>query len=587
MAPQTSLIGGRARRTRPSSLRTRALPIAAAGALALAGGGAWIASQSGEDEALIAAQRYGAAWERRDWRTMHRLLPPDQRRALPLRRFAELHEQALSTATATALRTGRPRERGDGSYDLPVAVDTRSFGTIRAPVRLEPVEAGEEQRLRWQRALVFPGLRAGEELRTELRLPPRAALLSRDGQALAEGPDRTPEVDPVLAASIVGQVGEPEDEDRAALRRAGVPAGTAVGTSGLERVFEERLRGTAGGELRGGDRTIASRPPSPGRAVRTTLDLDVQRAAVEALGARLGGVVAMRPGTGELLAVAGIAFSGLQPPGSTFKIVTLAAALESGAATASSRYPVETETAIEGRAIQNADRESCGGTLTYSFAESCNTVFAPLGVKVGARDLVAMAERFGFNRPPGVPGAATSTIPEAGEIGDDLAVGVSAIGQGVVQASALQMTVVAATIANGGLRAAPLLDRDAAREAGPRRGMRVVSARTARTIGRMMREVVKIGTGKAAAIDGVAVAGKTGTAELRSTQSQCTPQPPPAPACPPAGATTPEDTTAWFSSYAPAGRPRVAVGVLLVASGQGGQTAAPAAKVVLQAALRR
>ena len=122
-------------------------------------------------------------------------------------------------------------------------------------------------------------------------------------------------------------------------------------------------------------------------------------------------------------ALAGIAFSAPQPPGSTFKIITAVAGLEQGKVKTSDKFPVETRAVIDGVDLENANGESCGGSFVNSFAHSCNSVFAPLGVKVGAKGLVATAERFGFNPEPSLPGAAKSTIPEPEEIGGPLAVG--------------------------------------------------------------------------------------------------------------------------------------------------------------------
>src|SRR5439155_6190909 len=99
--------------------------------------------------------------------------------------------------------------------------------------------------------------------------------------------------------------------------------------------------------------------------------------------------------------------------------------------------------------------ESCGGTLAQSFAHSRNSVFAPLGVRVGAKGLVAQAERFGWNKPQSIPGALPSTIPPASEIASPLAVGSSAIGQGKVLATPLQMASIAQSIAANGVMTAP------------------------------------------------------------------------------------------------------------------------------------
>ena len=248
-------------------------------------------------------------------------------------------------------------------------------------------------------------------------------------------------------------------------------------------------------------------------------------------------------------------------------------------ATPSSRYPVETAAVLEGVQLENANGEACGGTLLEAFAESCNSVFAPLGARVGARRLVATAERFGFNRDPGLAGAARSTLPAAAEIGDDLAVGSTAIGQGQVLATPLLMAGIAAAIGERGSSAAPTL-----RAGTPPHRRRVVSRAVARTIRRFMRRVVTSGTGVSAAIPGVAVAGKTGTAELRdTTNDDPVPTDPEAPPPPP----DVTDTDAWFTAFAPARRPRLAVAVMLVGQGAGGDTAAPAARAVLEAALGR
>jgi penicillin-binding protein A len=417
------------------------------------------------------------------------------------------------------------------------------------------------------------------------KMPARATLLARDRTVLAKGDDRSSPS--LLAPQVVGQLGPIPPERREELAALGVPPDAEVGVSGLERIFDERLLGTPGGQLVAGARVLKRTSPRQAPAVRTTISLPVEQAAVTALGARLGGVVALQPRTGEVLAFAGIAFSGLQPPGSTFKMITTTGALEAGITKPQKAYPVQQKAVLEGVDLENANGEYCGGTLVLSFAKSCNSVFAPLGVQLGAKRLVATAERYGFNAPPDIAGAAESTIPPADQIGDDLAVGSSAIGQGRVQATALQMATVAAAIGLRGRRPHLSLDYDAAhgREASTERA---TSAKVARTMERLMLAVVRGGTGTRAAIPGVLVAGKTGTAELRTTK-KCVPDPEKPESCPPEDqANDPTDTDAWFAAYAPAGtgRPHVAVGVLLVASGAGGDTAAPAARDVLLAGLK-
>jgi peptidoglycan glycosyltransferase len=372
------------------------------------------------------------------------------------------------------------------------------------------------------------------------------------------------------ASALVGQLGKPGPVQRHRLRPLGFPRNAQVGTSGLELALNQQLAGTPGGILRAGRRTIARSTPRPGQDVRTTIDPAAQKAAVAALGDRLGGAAAIKP-DGQVLALAGIAASDVQPPGSTFKMITLTAVLEAGAARPSTVFPYQTETHLSGVRLENANGESCGGTLVQSFANSCNSVFAPLGAKVGAKKLVSTAEHFGFNQPPDVPGFAESTLPEAGKVGDDLAVGSTAIGQGNVEATALQMAVVAATIGNRGLRPRVRVQLDSKPQY-----TRATTARVARTVGRMMVAVVRNGTGTAAAIPGVTVAGKTGTAELGNTVDQEGNKNPNAP-----------DTDAWFAAFAPVRKPKVAVGVLLVQAGAGADVGAPTARDVLASTLQR
>jgi len=329
------------------------------------------------------------------------------------------------------------------------------------------------------------------------------------------------------------------------------------------------VAGTPGGRLLVGDRAIASTQPRPTEPVRTTIDVGVQQAVTTALAGRFGGIAALDARTGAVRGLAGIAFSAPQPPGSTFKIVTTTAALEEGIVKPSTEFPVATHAVIDGVELDNANRESCGGTFTNSFAHSCNSVFAPLGVEIGAKKLVETAERYGFNADPVLPGAAPSTLPAAEEITSPLELGATAIGQGRVLATPLLLASMAQTIASDGILRPPTLVRG---DAGPE--VRVTSRRVARTIERLMVDVVNYGTGTAASLAPIGVAGKTGTAELEDTTDEDDVE-----------ATPGSDTDAWFTAYAPVNKPELAVAVLLVRQGAGGETAAPAARVVLQAAL--
>jgi penicillin-binding protein A len=327
---------------------------------------------------------------------------------------------------------------------------------------------------------------------------------------------------------------------------------------------------------------LASADPVKGKPVRTTIDPVLQEAAVTALGSAFGGVAVLDAKDGSVLGVAGIAYSSPQPPGSTFKVVTTVAALESGVVKLNDTFPVESSTTVEGREIANAGDAACGGTFVQSFTNSCNTVFAPLGPEIGNDKLVATAERFGWNSEPTLFNAQAtgaimppeSTIPTS--IGDDLDLAVSAIGQGEVLATPLSMASVSQTIAAGGMRSPNPIVSD------PRLGpdaepVRVTSRKIAATVRDLMVGVVSNGTGTAAALPGIEVAGKTGTAELG-----------PAPASPDqgAGAEPEQEEDAWFTSFAPANNPKIAVAVLVVnVKGGGGAVAAPIAREVLSAGL--
>jgi cell division protein FtsI/penicillin-binding protein 2 len=528
-------------------------------------------------ERKLAAQ-WTQAWAAGDYRTMYALLTPEARAQIPLPRFTKTYDDAATTATLSRLTFARTRVK-DGRLVLPTDAATRIFGHVKGDVTL-PLGDDEngDPAVDWDAEAVFPGLRDGEKLTRQTTLPPRATIEARDRTPLAQGEARLSDLGPV-ASEVAGRVGPAPASRAEDLAARGVPEGAAVGLTGLELEFDEELAGTPGGVLRAGSRLLASSEPRRGHTVRTTIDPDIQRAAVAALAGRYGGIAAVRPRDGAVLAMAGLASSAPQPPGSLFKIITLTGALQSGTTRPAATFPVQTSATLEGVELRNANGESCGGTLITAFAVSCNSVFAPLGVKLGAKRLVATAERFGFNEDPGVAGAARATMPAADEIGDDLAVGSSAIGQGKVLATPLTMALAASAIGEHGRRPRASFLRGQKRAT-----VQATTPHVARTVTRAMRAVVTEGTGVGANISGVRVAGKTGTAELRSTVSQ---DPEPADPDQPAPEEDKTDTDAWFAAFAPMIHPRITVCVLLVAQGAGGETAAPAAREVLEAALHR
>jgi penicillin-binding protein A len=560
----------------PRSRRLRRLvPLLVLGIGAFAGG--LITGARHEPTERRLANRFVQAWEREQYADMYAMLTPRARAETSLRAFARAYRRASTTATVRQLTAGRAHDPVEETVDVPMTASTRIFGELESSVTLPLGEdVGGEPAIEWAPHLVFPGLRRGEKLRRETRLPERGTIRARDGSRMAYGEDRLSDLDPE-ASEIAGRIGPAPPERADELAARGIPADAPVGISGLEREFDAELAGSPGGELLAGTRVLAGVAAEPGRSVRSTIDPDIQRAAVRALAGRYGGIAAVRPRTGEVLALAGVAFSAPQPPGSVFKIVTLTAALEAHTVRRNETFPVQTAAMLEGIELENANGESCGGSLINSFAHSCNSVFAPMGAELGAEKLVAAAERFGFNEDPRLQGAARSTIPAASEIGDDLAVGSTAIGQGKVLTTPLQMALIAAAIGEDGRLMRPTL----------RRGVRAEASQAtrpgiARFVDRAMRAVVTSGTGVGARLPGVVVAGKTGTAELRSTVSE---DPEPLEPGEPPPEDDPTDTDAWFAAYAPAGNPRIAVAALLIAQGAGGEVAAPVAAQVIDAAV--
>ena len=535
-------------------------------------------------EAIQAAEKYAAAWERSDFKTMHALLTPGARSETPLEDFVRLHERAQTVATVEKLTTDKPeKEQGsDGAMTVPVQLHlvTQAFGAIDGPVELVYRDGGIE----WDEHLVFPGLEEGETLASRIELPRRASILTRDGVPLAEGPaDARSSPLGGAAIDVAGSVGSADEETQQRLIEFGLPAGTLVGVSGLEKAFNRLLMGTPGGELvaqteGGGERTLVDSEPQQAAPLKTTIDSELQIAAVGALAGRSGGIVALDARNGAVRALAGQAYSAPQPPGSTYKVLTTLAALEKKLIKLDDYYEPVQGVNVTGRFIRNAHSEYCGGDFREVFARSCNSAFLPLGPELGEEAMVEIAERFGFNSPPqlynreatAVIDPPSSTIPTEMDHQEELAV--SAIGQGRVLATPLQMASVTQAIANRGvlMPTSIVQHRELRPDAKP---VRVMSKRASRILTDLMVGVVVNGTGVSGAIAGAQVAGKTGTAELGPKPGQTDLGPD----------ETPEQMVdAWFIAFAPAEKPQLAVAVMLIdADADGGTVAAPAAAQVL------
>lgn len=385
------------------------------------------------------------------------------------------------------------------------------------------------------------------------------------------------------------------------------------GSDGIERTYNDELtgRGRNVGLDSIGDLLLESDRTGD---VTLTLSAAVQRTATEALGARKGAVVALDPRSGALLAM--VDFPSYDPsvladhnqenvrraweslnadpdkpllprayreryfPGSSFKVVTAAAALDSGTVTPDQPlYPVSSELALptSNAPLRNFGGSSCGGNLTEALRVSCNTVFGQIGLDLGPNRLVDGAEAFGFNKVPplDLPFGAASRFPEASSFDRDRpGLAKSAIGQQDVSATPLQMALVAAGIANDGVVMTPHVlaeVRDSKAEVisrfSPKPWLTAVPPAVARATATMMVGVVAGGSGTRAQIPGVEVAGKTGTAQTGNDTSHV-----------------------WFVAFAPAANPTVAVAVMLEDQSSddeftGGALAAPIARTVMEAAL--
>jgi peptidoglycan glycosyltransferase len=564
-------------------LVTRTLPLALVAIVSFVVGAATGAPGSPEKDT---ANQFVKSWAARDYAAMYRELNDASRAATSVGDFTSAYREAAQVATVRALEAGSAHDPSsvDGStvVRVPLTFATVAFGSLEEELALPIAEGGVD----WDPSLVFPGLRRGEHLENQIELAPRAPILAADGTPLAEGPaDEREHPLGSAAIDVTGEVGMPSEEEMARLARRGFSTDTPVGTSGLEQAFNARLAGKPGGSLLAVDasgssiRVLAQGEPEAGAPVKTTIDPALQESAVAALAGRAGGIALLDARTGDVRALAGQAFSAPQPPGSTFKIVTTTAALQKNLVSLDDEFEITNGVNVGGRFINNANGEYCGGTFRQAFAESCNADFAPLGPQIGNDDLVATAERFGFNSPPTLYASqivqevepAESTIPA--EIGEEVDLAVSAIGQGEVLATPLEMASVAQTIGNDGVRMPTSIvkNKKLRPEAKP---VRVISKQIADELTELMIGVVTEGTGYAGAIPQAQVAGKTGTAELGPKPGQENKE-------------NPEQIKdAWFAAFAPAEKARLAIGVLLIeAEAAGGEVAAPAASQVLSAGI--
>ncbi|MEX0781772.1 MAG: penicillin-binding transpeptidase domain-containing protein [Dehalococcoidia bacterium] len=409
--------------------------------------------------------------------------------------------------------------------------------------------------------------------------PLRGRILDRDGNVLAESlPDGTRVYSDASVAHAIGYLS------------------AQFGSQGAELEFNQFLEGTAGAGWEGALNAEFKRSARRGTDVRLTLDPAIQAAAAQALGGRTGAVIAIDPRNGEVLAMVSVptydpgalsdelvddpsspllnrAAQGLYPPGSTFKTVTAISALENGVITPSTIVECDDEKVFDGFPVSCNNVPQGPGRYPFrnAYTFSVNAIFAEVGVATGWLRLLETAGKLGF-------GSALSFTTEtaasqvAGD-GSDLSTALlasTAFGQGELLATPLQMALVAAAVANGGVIVEPHLGlgayegdtRVAALESPGSR--RVMSEDVAAIMRDFMVSVVDASQANGVQIPGVKVGGKTGTAESGQDTSH-----------------------AWFIAFAPAEDPVIAVAVVVENGGQGGVVASPIAGTVIRAALAR
>ena len=377
-----------------------------------------------------------------------------------------------------------------------------------------------------------------------------------------------------------------------------------LGRAGLEQSRNDELTGNENEfvslfeEIVGHDRE--------GADLHTTLDPEAQRVAVSELAGQRGSVVALEPGTGRVRVMVSIpeydpndvpsrfgelnrddaspilnrATQARYPPGSTMKVVTAAAALDSGKYNPDSVVDGSSPKEISGAPLTNSGGQDFGPiSLTTALTNSVNTVWAEVAEELGSGTMYDYMEKFGFNTEPPMDYPRRQMTPsgvfgEDGKLLDDddpVDIGRVGIGQERLQVTPLQMAMVAAAVGNGGVLMEPRLtdrvvDKDGRvkERVEPEEAERVIKEETADALAEMMSNVVREGTGTQAALSGIDVAGKTGTAEVDNGASN----------------------QAWFIAFAPVEDPRMAIAVTVErTSGQGGTVAAPIAKQVLESLL--
>ncbi|MDA0738840.1 MAG: penicillin-binding protein 2 [Nitrospirae bacterium] len=433
------------------------------------------------------------------------------------------------------------------------------------------------------------------------------------------------------AAHVVGYVGEVSERQMSKEYFEGLRQGSIVGQYGIEREYDQLLRGQAGSKLIEVDalghekRTISVDKPQAGHDLYLTIDFDLQQLAEDLLGVEAGAIVALDPKTGETLALAsrpsfdpnalsrGLrsknwqdilrdkrhpltnrAIQGLYPPGSTFKIIMAAAALESNTVDISETIQCGGRFRFGNRTYRDWKASGHGTVdLHKAMMHSCDVYFYKMGHRLGIETIATYAKLFGLGKKTGIdlPSEQSGIVPSAewkqkarGEPwypGETISV---SIGQGFVNVTPLQMAQVIATISNNGVAHQPRLIRGVRhRNTGqietwpiPQATPLGLNPTFVEGIQRSLASVVSEGTARRANSPLVTIAGKTGTSQvvaLRPDKEKETPKQ--------------FRDHAWFVAYAPFDNPQIAVAVLAEHSGHGGSAAAPLARELIEAFIKK
>lgn len=551
------------RRSRVVTSRPAIAAAIALMAVIVGAGTVWFLSRG--DDPRDTAERYLAAWSGGDFAAMKALTdrpPADFEKRLTGMR----DELGVTRQRFTVAAIGSPDgDKAGGSYsaELTLAGDR----TWKYEGAMPFVKRDGTWLVAWSPQLMHPSLKEGQRLRAARAWPDRAAVLAVDGSDLSGSPSGS-------AQQLAGPLGPASAE---AAKKLGAPyrEGDVVGAGGLQQQYERRLAGTPALAVQIVDadgkpvKTLQRFGGADGKPLKTTVDPKVQAAAGKALGdvRKNASMVAVRPSTGEILAVANKpggynrALMGRYPPGSTFKVVTAAALVADGVGVGT-KVGCPATTTVGGRSFHNYQYEDFG-TIPFrdAFAHSCNTTFARLAVdRLGEKRLAEVASQFGFNAPiiAGLP-AVRAAFPKNK---DETAFASASFGQGKVLTSPLNMASVAAAAADGTWRSPRLVDAALASQAADAGGRKPVPPKklepaVEKALHALMPAVVSEGTASGVGFPS-GTAGKTGTAEFGSGKN------------PP--------THAWFIGY----RKDVAFAVIVEGGGTGAEAAAPIAAKFLK-----